>query len=166
MKCIGKNILIFLCVFSLFFLTSYNPSIALAQKAPKATKAAKTAVPDKLAQANDAFDANKIGDMSDFDPANPVIPTGDTIKIAVVASFSGPAALMGKIYWAGVLSVAHDINKRGGIMVDGKKKFVEVIQADHMGRLDQCKKVAERMVLQRNVVTRAKSALWERWSFS
>jgi hypothetical protein len=128
MKCIGKSGLVFLCVFSLFFFNINNPSTALAQKSPKATKAVKTAVPDKLAQANDAFDANKMGDMSDFDPANPIIPTGDTIKIAVVASFSGPAALVGKIYWASVLSAVHDINKRGGIMVDGKKKLVGSVQ--------------------------------------
>jgi branched-chain amino acid transport system substrate-binding protein len=151
MKCIGKSVLIFLCVFSLFFFNIYNPSTALAAKAGKAAKAVKTAVSDKLAQANDAFDANKMGDMSAFDPATVVFPKGDTIKIAVVASFSGPAALLGKIYWAAVASAAYDINQRGGIMVAGKKKFVEVIQADHMGRLDQCKKVAERMVLQEKV---------------
>ena len=84
-------------------------------------------------------------------PDNPVIPTGDTIKIAVVASFSGPAALNGQIYWHVVQWVAHDINKRGGILVDGKKKLVEVIKADHMGKPDQCKKICERMVLQEKV---------------
>jgi ABC-type branched-subunit amino acid transport system substrate-binding protein len=65
-----------------------------------------------------AFDANKMGDMSDFDPNNPVIATGDTIKIALVASFSGPAALVGQIYYISVLWAAHDINRRGGILVD------------------------------------------------
>lgn len=40
----------------------------------------------------DFFDVKKMGDMSDFDPNKPVMPTGDTIKIAIVASFSGPAA--------------------------------------------------------------------------
>ena len=76
--------------------------------------------------ANAAFDFKSMGDMSDFDPANAIVPTGDTIKIAVVASFSGPAALVGQIYWASALWAAHDINKRGGIMVDGKKKFVQL----------------------------------------
>ena len=79
---------------------------------------------------NDAFDVKKMGDMSDFDPNNPVIPTGDTIKIAIVASFSGPAALVGQIYYISVQWAAHDINKRGGILVDGKKKLVEVIKAE------------------------------------
>ncbi len=98
-----------------------------------------------------AFDANAMGDMSDFDPAHPVIPTGDTIKIAIVASFSGPAALVGQIYWASALWAAHDINKRGGLLVDGKKKLVELIKADHMSKPDTCKKVCERMVLQEKV---------------
>ena len=102
-----------------------------------------------------AFDFKSMGDMSDFDPANPVIPTGDTIKIAIVASFSGPAALVGQIYWASALWAAHDINKRGGIMVDGKKKLVELIKADHMSKPDQAKKITERMVLQEKV-----HALW------
>ncbi|MDP3041071.1 MAG: hypothetical protein Q8O18_14545, partial [Deltaproteobacteria bacterium] len=54
-------------------------------------------IPQAMA-VNDTFDVKKMGDMSDFDPSNPVIPTGDTIKIAIVASFSGPAALVGQIF--------------------------------------------------------------------
>ncbi|MDI6754611.1 MAG: ABC transporter substrate-binding protein [Thermodesulfobacteriota bacterium] len=100
---------------------------------------------------NAFFDANKMGDMSDFDPNNPIIPTGDTIKIAIVASFSGPAAVVGEIYWISALWAAHDINKRGGLLVDGKKKKVQVIKADHMSAPAQTKKVAERMVLEEKV---------------
>jgi len=107
-------------------------------------------IPQAMA-VNDEFDAKKMGDMSDFDPSNPVIPTGDTIKIAIVASFSGPAALVGQIYYISVLWAAHDINKRGGILVDGKKKLVQVIKADHMSKPDQTKKICERMVLQEKV---------------
>jgi branched-chain amino acid transport system substrate-binding protein len=118
----------------LAFVLSQMASMALAQPAPNA-----------------AFDFKNMGDMSDFDPANPVIPTGDTIKIAIVASFSGPAALVGQVYWASALWAAHDINKRGGIMVDGKKKLVELIKADHLSKPDQAKKVTERMVLQDKV---------------
>jgi branched-chain amino acid transport system substrate-binding protein len=58
---------------------------------------------------------------------------------------------VGQIYWASALWAAHDINKRGGIMVDGKKKLVELIKADHMSKPDQAKKIAERMVLQEKV---------------
>ncbi len=100
---------------------------------------------------NDVFDANKMGDMSDFDPNKPIIPKGDTVKIAVVASFSGPAATVGEIYWISALWAAHDINKRGGIMVDGKRKKIQVIKADHMSEPAQTKKICERMVLQEKV---------------
>jgi branched-chain amino acid transport system substrate-binding protein len=137
MKCFGKRFFLFLCVFSLFYLTICSPSMA----AP--------------AKVNAAFDVNKMSDMSDFDPGNPVIPTGDTIKIALVASFSGPAAINSLVYSAPIFWAVHDINKRGGIMVDGKKKLVEIIRADHMSKADQCKKVCERMVLQEKV-----HALW------
>jgi branched-chain amino acid transport system substrate-binding protein len=100
---------------------------------------------------NVAFDIKDMADMSDFDPNNPVVHTGDTIKIAVVASFSGPAAAIGQVYWICVQWVAHDINKRGGILVDGKRKFVQVIKADHQSKPDVCKKVCERMVLKEKV---------------
>ncbi|MCX7981504.1 MAG: ABC transporter substrate-binding protein [Syntrophales bacterium] len=100
---------------------------------------------------NDAFDADRMGDMSDFDPAQPVIPSGDTIKIAIIASFSGPGTLIGQVYFAAVQWVAHDINKRGGLFVDGKRKLVQVLKGDHMSKLDQCRKVTERMILQEKV---------------
>jgi branched-chain amino acid transport system substrate-binding protein len=103
------------------------------------------------APANAALDYKAMGDMSDFDPANPIVPTGDTIKIAVVASFSGPAALVGQLYFVCVQWAAHDINKRGGIMVDGKRKMIEVIRADHNSKPDVAKKVTERMILQEKV---------------
>ena len=57
--------------------------------AAKAEKAIKGSVEEKVGKANAAFDASKMGDMSDFDPANPIVPTGDTIKIAIVMSFLG-----------------------------------------------------------------------------
>ena len=147
MKCISKGVVLFACVLSILFLTAYSATTASAAKAEKKAKAAK-AEPAKF---NAAVDANKMGDMSDYDPSNPVVPTGDTIKIAIVASFSGAAAANGQFYWNVVQWVAHDINKRGGIWVDGKKKLVEVLKADHMGKADQCKKVTERMILQEKV---------------
>ncbi len=96
-------------------------------------------------------DPDKMADMSDFDPNNPLIPTGDTIKIAIVASFSGPAAIVGDIYFVSVQWAAHDINKRGGILVDGKRKMVQVIKADHQSKPAETKTVCERMVLQEKV---------------
>ena len=136
MRSIGKGIFVVVTIFSFFSVTVFGPSPAAAAG---------------LGKPNAAFDVNKMGDMSDFDPNNPVIPTGDTIKIACVASHSGPAAIVGQMYWMNLLWVAHDINKRGGIFVDGKKKLVEIIKADHMSKPDQGKKVCERMVLQEKV---------------
>ena len=37
---------------------------------------------NKAMAANARFDVNKMGDMSDFDPNNPAVTGGDTIKIA------------------------------------------------------------------------------------
>ena len=145
MKEIGKYFGVFFLALVVWSLMAVSPSTALSAKAVKAgkdTKASKAAV---------VFDAKKVADMSDFDPSNPVTPTGDTIKIAVVAAFSGPSAFNGQIYYAMVQWVAHDFNKRGGIMVDGKKKLIEVLKADHQSRVDQCKKVTERMALQEKV---------------
>ena len=89
-----------------------------------------------------------MADMSDFDPAHPVVPTGDVIKIAHVAPFSGPAAIAGELHYASMAWAVHDINKRGGIWVDGKKKLVALIRADSMSKPDQAKKICERMILQ------------------
>jgi ABC-type branched-subunit amino acid transport system substrate-binding protein len=154
----SKSFVFLIGVFSLLFLTC-NPHTALAQKAskqkakeaPKVEQVIPGSMAEKVLKANAFFDANKMGDMSDYDPSNPIVPTGDTIKIAVVASFSGVSAANGAFYWNVVQWVAHDINKRGGIMVDGKKKLVEVIKADHMSKVDTAKKVCERMILQEKV---------------
>ncbi|MRR16194.1 MAG: branched-chain amino acid ABC transporter substrate-binding protein [Deltaproteobacteria bacterium] len=150
MKCISKGVVFFACVLSILFLTAFNSPTASAAKAEKKAKAVK-AEPAEKVKFNAAVDASKMGDMSDYDPSNPVVPTGDTIKIAIVASFSGAAAANGQFYWNVVQWVAHDINKRGGLLVDGKKKLIEVLKADHMGKADQCKKVTERMILQEKV---------------
>ncbi|MCP4665905.1 MAG: ABC transporter substrate-binding protein, partial [Deltaproteobacteria bacterium] len=107
-------------------------------------------VPQAMA-ANAKFDFKNFPDMSDFDPNNPVIPTGDTIKVALVCSFSGPAAVVGQIYFISAQWAAHDINKRGGILVDGKKKFVQIIKADTQSKPAIAKKVCERMILQEKV---------------
>ncbi len=130
----------FLCVFSFFFLvTALSPTLGMAAEKAKA--------PAVKAR----FEVNKMADMSDFDPSNPVIPTGDTIKIAVVGAFSGPAAGNGEGYWLEANWAAHDYNKRGGIMVDGKKKLIQLFKADTMSRPDQAKKICEQMVLQEGV---------------
>ena len=140
-----KRVFLFVsCFLSIFLFLSY-PTPGQAAKALTKGKELKEG------PANAAFDVNKMADMSDYDPANPVIPAGDTIKIAVVMPFSGPAALNGELTFQWMQWAAHDINKRGGIWVDGKKKLVQLLKADHMSKPDQCKKVCERMVLQEKV---------------
>ena len=117
-----------------------------------AAKAAKVAPVDSWQAKPNAFcDGTKMGDMSDFDPSTVVSPTGDTIKIAVVAAYSGPSAYNGQLYWLNTQWAAYDINKRGGILVDGKKKLIQIIKADHMSKPDQCKKICERMAIQEKV---------------
>ncbi|MDA8137187.1 MAG: ABC transporter substrate-binding protein [Desulfobacteraceae bacterium] len=100
---------------------------------------------------NAKYDFDHFPDMSDYDPNNIVKPEGDTIKIAIIAAFSGPAAAVGQSYLLPVGWVAHDINKRGGIMVDGKKKKIEIIIADNQNKPDVTLKVTERMILQEKV---------------
>jgi len=89
--------------------------------------------------------------MADFDPNNPVVPTGDTIKIGLIEQFSGPGALTGEIYKIASAWVVHDINKRGGILVDGKKKKIQIIKGDNQFKPAITKKVAEKLCLEDKV---------------
>lgn len=132
---IGRVVLFLSCL-----LFGLQPCTAATEKAPA-----------KVLTPNARMDYAKMSDMSDFDPGNPVIPTGDTIKIGVISTFSGPGAMVGDISFFGAQWVAHDINKRGGILVDGRKKLIQVIKADNMGTPDGTRKAAERMALQEKV---------------
>jgi ABC-type branched-subunit amino acid transport system substrate-binding protein len=156
----GRAGLIFTGVWFLVFLIYGSPYTAEAARPAKQTKATQTAITEpavpgsmaeKVPKAKAVFDPDKMSDMTDFDPGTWVSPQGDTIKIALVAPFSGPAAINSQYYWVCLTFAAHDINKRGGIWVDGKKKLAEIIKADSMSKPDQTKKVCERMVLQEKV---------------
>lgn len=96
--------------------------------------------PIEVMAVNAKFDFSRMSDMSDFDPNNPVIPTGDTFKIAVLAPFSGPATTIGQVYWIAALWAATDYNKRGGIIIDGKKKLIQLIKGDTEFKPDVTKK--------------------------
>jgi len=89
--------------------------------------------------------------VTDFDPNNFQNPTGDTIKIGVMNYFSGSGAGNGELYWPIITWVVHDINKRGGIFVDGKKKKIQIIKGDHQGKPAICKKEAEKLCLEEKV---------------
>ncbi len=97
------------------------------------------------------YDLSTLPDMSEFDPDNPVNPEGDKIKIALVAAFSGPGAASGHVFYLYTSWAAYDINKRGGILVDGKRKKIQIIKADNQSRPDITKKVTERMILKEKV---------------
>ena len=137
----------------MLLVTVYSPVMAAPAKAEKKGKpvAAKATTDETWSKPNAAFDASKMGDMTGWDPANWVNPEGDVIKIAIFWPHSGPGALNGDMAWLCTTFAAYDINKRGGIMVDGKKKKIALYKADTMSKPDQAKKIAERMVLQEKV---------------
>jgi ABC-type branched-subunit amino acid transport system substrate-binding protein len=126
-------------------------TVALAAKEQKASKAKAAAKTQQAPATKAAFDASKMGNMAGWDPANWVNPEGDTIRIAVVWPHSGPGALNGQMGWLCATFVAYDINARGGIMVDGKKKKIALFKADSQSRPDAAKKILERMILQEKV---------------
>ena len=146
MRKLNISVFISASVLFLLFIMSHDPISAFAAKAGPLKSMAKGE-----SKSNDSFSSHKMSDMSDFDPENPIIPTGDTIKIAVVASFSGPASANGQNFFNMVQWVAHDINKQGGIFVDGKKKLIQVLKADHQSRTDMCHKIVTRMCVQERV---------------
>ena len=98
-----------------------------------------------------AFDVNKMSDMSDYDPNNPIIYKGDVIKIGLLQPFSGAGAGNGELFWNSCNFVAHDINKRGGIFVDGKMKKIVFVKGDTKGKPADTKKAVERLILQDKV---------------
>jgi len=150
MRVFGKVFLVLTCVFSLLLLTVYSPATAAPAKAEKKGKAAaaKATTDETWSKPNAVFDANQMSDMTGWDPANWVNPEGDVIKIAIVWPHSGPGGLNGDMGWLCTKFAVYDINKRGGIWVDGKKKKIALYKADTMSKPDQAKKVCERMVLQ------------------
>lgn len=155
MKWLSKVFLSFAAMSFVLSVVAICPVTAVAAKVKaekaKVAKAVPGSMAEKVLKPNAVFDASKMGDMSGFDPATWIPPTGDTIKIAVVGPMSGPAAVNGEAAWLEAAWGAYDINKRGGIWVDGKKKMIQLIKADNMSKEDQCKKVAERMILQEKV---------------
>ncbi len=101
--------------------------------------------------ASSTFDITKMSDMSDFDPNTVKQPTGDTIKMGYLQIMSGPAAGNGELYWPMINWVAYDLNKRGGILVDGKRKKIEIITGDIQGKPATTKQEAERLCLEEKV---------------
>ncbi len=108
------------------------------------------AVPSAIG-ASSTFDFTKMSDMSDYDPNNVKQPTGDTIKLGYLQIMSGPGAGNGEIYWLTLNWVTHDLNKRGGILVDGKRKKIEIVKGDTQGKPGPTKLQAERLCMEEKV---------------
>ncbi len=105
----------------------------------------------EVCAATPGFNIHEMSDMSDFDPNTFENPKGDTLKLGLMNIFSGPGAGNGEIYWLVCTWIAYDMNKRGGILVDGKKKKLEIIKGDTQGKPAVCKKIAERLCLEEKV---------------
>lgn len=100
---------------------------------------------------NAAYDLSKIPDMSEFDPDNIKDAEGDVIKIALITAFSGQASQTGLVFYLYTSWAVHDINKRGGILVNGKRKKIKLIKADNQSRPDITKKITEKMIFKEKV---------------
>lgn len=99
-----------------------------------------------------AFEPLK-GDITTFDPNNQTFPTtGDNIRVAIADVFTGPNAFVGQSYWCSLGFVVHDINSQGGIVVDGKRKKIQIIKADTQGMPAPGKRAAEKAVLEDKVI--------------
>jgi len=146
-------IVVFVCTLALVLGGLFGPGETFAAKPAKPEKAAKAAsTAETWAKPNAIFDGTKISNMSKFDPQKWVNPEGeDIIRIAVVWPHSGPGAANGDSGWLCMTWAAYDINQRGGIIVDGKKKKIALYKADTQSKPDVAKKICERMVLQEKV---------------
>lgn len=91
------------------------------------------------------------GKLNTFDPHKQIIPTGDTIKVGIFWPFTGPAGINGKLFWCTVGWAVHDINSQGGILVDGKKKLIQLIVGDHQMKPSVAMRVATRLCVQDKV---------------
>ena len=80
-------------------------------------------------------------------------PAGDTIKIGVVASMSGPASTTGKDIWQSAELAADEINADGGVYVKeaGKKLPIQLVQGDDESTREGGMKAVSKMITQDNV---------------
>lgn len=92
------------------------------------------------------------GNMATFIPGKSDTPvTGDTIKVGLINPFSGPAASSGELFYISMAWVVHDINTQGGILVDGKKKKIQIIKGDTQVKPDIARKAIEKLILEDKV---------------
>jgi branched-chain amino acid transport system substrate-binding protein len=73
---------------------------------------------------------------------------GDTIRVGVITSLTGPQAAFGAAHKNGYTIAANEINAKGGIL----KKQIEVIYYDDQGKADQAAQGVSKLVDQDHVV--------------
>lgn len=80
-------------------------------------------------------------------------PTGEELKIGVVASMTGPASTTGKDIWQSAELAANEINANGGVYVaDLNKKIpIRLVQGDDESTREGGQKAVSRMITQDNV---------------
>ncbi|NTU97018.1 MAG: ABC transporter substrate-binding protein [Chlorobiaceae bacterium] len=71
------------------------------------------------------------------------VRAADVVKIAVTGPFSGGSAPMGISMRDGAKLAVSQINRRGGILVGGKKMQIEVIERDDEGKNDRGALIAQ-----------------------
>ncbi len=87
MNRLTKSCLISMWILLLAVVVAFNPFCSYAAKA--SSKAETEILEETWSKPNAVFEVDKMGDMSGWDPAKWVNPSGDTIKIAVFWPHSG-----------------------------------------------------------------------------
>ncbi len=80
-------------------------------------------------------------------------PSGEALKIGVVASMTGSASTTGKDIWQSAELAADEINADGGVYVEelGKKVPIRLVQGDDESTREGGQKAVSRMITQDNV---------------
>lgn len=104
-------------------------------------------LPPAIAHGASGMDPQQMSDMSDYDPGKVVPPQGPTVKIGLVSVFFGPGGANGQALWLEANWVAHDVNKRGGILIDGRKRLIEFVPGDSRMSPAETRRVCEKLIL-------------------
>ncbi|HVP93835.1 MAG TPA: ABC transporter substrate-binding protein [Methanoregulaceae archaeon] len=81
----------------------------------------------------------------------PAQQTPGEVKIGVIVSMTGPSSNLGKSMWQSAVLAANEINANGGVLVNGKKLPVRVIQGDDASTQQGGQTAATKLITQDNV---------------
>ena len=96
------NFVVIVTILSLVALCPMTAMASKPDKGAKADKGIKGTVAEKVPKANAGFDANKMSDMSDYDPETGSVLRVIPSKLALCNSFSGPGAINGQLHIAAI----------------------------------------------------------------